>query len=448
MHLIIVLIALISTIVIHELGHYLAAKLFKTGIQSFSVGFGRPAITWKNRYGTQWRLTPWIFGGYVSMLQEPSQTIIGIPYPKQQAWKRGFIIFAGPLMNLIFASLLFSFALILNLEHPKAIVGHVQENSLAEKAQIKANDYLLRVGSSPTQTWPNTAQALILQLGNPSSIPLLIQRQDKRIEVFLDLAQWTLDPLKPELLQSLGITPLREKSPPIISSVLSGSAAEAAQLQVGDHITAVKLAKSREWIAITDGYELVEWIKTHPKQVITIRLKREQEFLEREITLRTKGWPNQKGSLGITVKKPMLNPLFRQSINLDNQPLVIASFKQIIQTLSFQGQTIAMLLSGKLSPMLLGGPASLVKFSVLALKQGIAQFFYFLAIINCMIALINLIPLPLLDGGQLLLLGMETLSGKKISGRYRQLIDHIGIILLSLLMMQAIINDGLRFFSS
>ncbi len=447
MSIVLIILGLISTIILHELGHYSVARLYNTGIQSFSIGFGKPALKWRNKRGTLWKITPWLFGGYVEMLQETHPTIKGTPYPQQAVYKRACIILAGPLMNILFAWLLITTALCLNLKHPKAIIGNVLEHSIAEQAQLRSNDQIIEIDGETAETWPNTAQALILRLGESKTVPLLIKRQSILLQTFINLENWKLDPLKPNLLLSLGIEPKRQVVPPIINSVKANSPADTARLQKGDYITAYKLSKSKDWVAVTDGRDLISWIKINPKQTIALRVKRHDEFFVRFMELANEGWLTPTGTLGIQLKSIKPDPGLRQPVKPNHEAAAIAAFNHLTQTLSFQGQTLAMLLTGDLSPASLGGPATLVQFSLSAIQQGLAQFFYFLAIFNCMIALINLLPLPILDGGQLIILGLEKVRRRPLSPRFEQLFYHISLILLALIMMQALINDGLRLLS-
>ena len=437
-------ISLVVIICFHELGHYLMARYFNTAISQFSIGIGGPCLTKTNQRGTLWRISPWLLGGYVEMPPKSMQApeVKGVPFESLNRLKRALIIASGPFMNIVLAFGLLYITFLLGIEQAKPIIGTVSENSIAQASALEANDRIMLINHVRTPTWPSAAQVIMRQLGEKSTLTMIIERQGELLQRNMILDQWQLDPLQPRLLQSLGITPKRPPIPPIIDKVDNGSAADRGGLQSGDHITAFN------HLAITDWTELKEAIENNPGETVTLRIKRGETYHTTTLTLDQKGWLKIQGSLGIRVAPIQQDPNLMTAVNyLDENNAIIAS-KHLASLTTFQADMLSKILTGKLSIQSLGGPATLYQYASISLTQGIAQFCYFLALLNIMLALVNMIPLPVLDGGQLLLLLVETIRGKPLSDALSQLLNRIGMICIVILMMQAIINDFLRAVAS
>jgi len=429
------LIMLGVLITIHELGHFLFAKLFGVKVEVFSIGFGKPIFRWKGKE-TVYQIALIPLGGYVKMYGEDSMTepIQGETEKNKQdprsfsakpRWQKILIAFAGPLFNIIFAIFAFTLAYTIGIKEPMylnqpVVVGYVEKGSIAEKAGIKPFDKIVAVDNEPVKNWKDFTLKLGLKAGQ--IVDLKIIRDNKPLHISLKV---------PDNIEkvSIGIAPLIK---PVIGKIIPGSPAEKAGLKPGDIIVAVNGKAVRSW------YEFVDIIShLNSPDPITLMIKRNGRI----ITLKVKPEFNKQLNKYIIGISPKLDT------KLVKYPPVEAFKKALEKTKEL---TIAIwdvvkgLVTGEVSFKTLGGPIAIAKFSGDALASGISTYLFAMAFISLQLGYLNLLPIPVLDGGLIALLLIESIIRRPLPEKAKEYLAYIGFAILGTLMIFVIFNDILR----
>ncbi|EDP74006.1 RIP metalloprotease RseP [Hydrogenivirga sp. 128-5-R1-1] len=429
------LIMLGVLITIHELGHFLFAKMFGVKIEVFSIGFGKPIFRWKGKETVyQVALVP--LGGYVKMYGEDSMTEpiqgeteknINDPrsFISKPRWQKMLIAFAGPLFNIIFAVVAFAVAYMIGIQQPDymkkpVVVGYVEKESPAEKAGIKPFDKITEVDNEPVRTWKEFTLKTGLKAGK--TVILTVNRNGKNINIKVAV---------PENInkKSLGIAPL---IPPVIGKILPYTPAEKSGLELGDKILAVNGKPVRSW------YEFVDLMSSFNKnEALTLLIKRDGKVLS--ITLKPKY--NSK------LKKYIIGVSPKFDVNIVKYSFFEAFEKSIDKTLELTvaiGKVIKGLITGEVSIKTLGGPVAIAQFSGQALETGIATYLFAMAFISLQLGYLNLLPIPVLDGGLIALLLVESIIRRPLPEKAKEYLAYVGFAILGTLMIFVIFNDILR----
>ena len=435
-------------ITFHEFGHYWVARKCDVKILRFSVGFGRPL--WRKVSGidnTEFVIGAIPLGGYVKMLDEREGSV---PEPERtrafnnkSLGERFAIVVAGPLFNFIFAVLAYWAIYGLGVTGLKPMVGSVDESSVAMQAGFRAGDEITEINGRGTPTWNTALEKLVAGVidGSVATVSVKDTRGYERwLEV--DLASIPIDAMaEGNLLRLLGIEPVRPAIPAIIGEVANQGAAREAGLVAGDRIVAVDGAAVRDW------QHWVELIRAAPGIPLSVRLSRGGDDMEIVLT------PGEKvseeggiiGFIGVG-----LDPDFNADQSLfavEAYPLHTALVKGIVKTLDMTLitlQILARMITGEASLKNLSGPVSIAQYAGQTAQLGIVAFLGFLAIVSVSLGVLNLLPVPLLDGGHLFYYFIEFFKGSPVSESIQLLGQRIGIVLLFGLMTLAIYNDIIR----
>lgn len=437
-------IALGILVAVHEFGHFWVARRCGVRVERFSIGFGRPIWRRRGKDGTEYVLAMIPLGGYVKMLDGRVDTLTPQDTPfafnHKPVWARMAIVAAGPFANFLFALFAFWLMFMIGIPGVKPVVGEVRPGSIAAAAQLEPGMVIKGIDDTPTQDWEAVTYAMLAHLGSPS-MTLQLQQADTQYDVSreLDIENWQFDPDKESPITSLGIQPLSAKVLPEVATVVAKGAAERAGVQVGDELVAVD-------DVTLDGWEsFAKAVQGAPGQTLSLTVRRSGELQTLSLT------PDQRkvngvetGYVGVAPRVLPLPDEYR--ILLQYGPLQ-SLWHGMQKTWDLIGLTFSMigkLIGGIVSLDNLSGPISIAKGAGSSADYGLVYFLGFLALISVNLGIINLFPLPVLDGGHLVYFLIEALRGRPVSEKIQEVGFRIGAAILVLLMGIALFNDFAR----
>lgn len=440
-----IILTLLLVIGVHEFAHFSVARLVGVKVLRFSIGFGKALFRWHDKKGTEYVIASIPLGGYVKMVDENEESVrpedLPFAYNRQSIWKRVLIIAAGPISNLFFAFFLYWLLLVVGFVTVVPIIGSVKPDSIAQNAGLKPQQEIIRVDDRFTPDWVNIVIQLMSRAGDTNPIKLLVSNSNASTPVSysLNIAKWYLDPLKPDPLDSIGIVPYEPTIPAQIGTIIPNSPAAQSHLQSGDRIIAVNKQKISDWMA------LINLVSSHPENTFNFTLIRQGKTIIQPVTVGYKRdiFFKKHGFLGITPQFEWPKNLLRKN---QYGPIAAIShaWDETNNYIHLNFLILGKMLSGKLSFKSLGGPITIFESAGTALNHGIIAFFSFVAFLSISIGIINILPIPGLDGGHLLFQCIEAITRKPLSLRIQVLFLRLGIVLLLLIFTQALINDLLR----
>jgi regulator of sigma E protease len=429
-------------IFVHELGHLLAAKAVDIEVPRFSIGFG-PKLVGFRRGETEYVISALPLGGYVRMAgMEDTSALEGgeeaehVPSPRdfdaKPLWARAFVISAGVVMNFLFAILVlagiaFFVGTPLNPTTRVVVVGEV-DPTVSSLAGVPFGARVVAIGDRPVETWNDISDALRSAPAGPTAI-----RFEDAPEVTVTLPQ-------DETRRLTLLRPLQPLTPPVVGEVSAGSAAARAGLEPGDRIVRAAGQPIRSW------NEFVDIVRSRPNQSLDLVVERggqqvpltAQPASERELNADMERV--EIGRLGVAAR----NDIVYRRVGLGSALGYGAT--TTYQTSAMIAGLVGDLLTGQASPRNLGGPLAIGQLSGQAARLGLETFFQWMALLSINLAVLNLLPIPVLDGGQLLFILVEAVRGRPLSIEQRLRLSHVGLIIVVGIMVWAITNDFLRFF--
>lgn len=439
-----ILLTILFVVGTHEYAHFITARLLGVKVLRFSIGFGKVLYKKQDKHGTEYVFSLLPLGGYVKMLDEDEGTVsesdLPYAYNRQPFYKKFLIVLAGPVMNIFCALILYWLIFMIGFTTVRPIIGTIEPGSIAATAKLLPNQEIIRVDNRTTATWSGIIFRLLTHAGNQDYLQVETIDNKKQTQSHrLDLTNWHMSELTPDPLSSLGITPYQPEVPLIIGVIAADSPALSSKLHLGDKILKLNQKPIKNW------EELIKAINEHPNETVTFTLKRHNKVIELPVTLgyQRAGIFKKLGYLGIS-------PNFQWPENMLHKiqyPPVRAfarAWQEINDFIYFNLLLFAKLATGKLSLQSLGGPITIFESAGDALNYGFLPFIGFLAFLSISIGVINLFPIPGLDGGHLFLQIIEALIGRRIPNRIILLLYRFGFILLFLVLVQALVNDLLR----
>ena len=438
------IVALGLLVAVHEFGHFWVARRCGVKVERFSIGFGKAIWRRLGKDGTEYVLALIPLGGYVKMLDgrvdelKPGEEQYAFNH--KSVWARMAIVAAGPMANFVFALFAFWLMFMIGVPSVKPVVGEVRPASIVAEAGILPGMEIVGVGGEETGDWESVTYALISHLGDDSvQLKLKAANTSYAVDKTLQLAGWKFDPDKESPIGSLGIVPLGGKVLPVVEAVVPSSASEKAGLQIGDRIKGV------DGDAITEWTQFVERVQQSPAQPLQVTVERGGSEMILILTLDGK---KVKGQLvGFVGLSPQLVPLPDEYRTLLQYGPLQALWHGVQKTWSLITLTFDMigkLIGGIVSLDNLSGPISIAKGAGSSADYGLVYFLGFLALISVNLGIINLFPLPVLDGGHLVYFLIEAITGKPVSEKIQEVGFRIGAAILMLLMGIALFNDFAR----
>ncbi len=440
------LFAIAVLVAIHEFGHYWVAKQLGVKVLRFSIGFGRPL--WRRVAGkdqTEYVVAAIPLGGYVKMLDEREGEVpaaeLDRAFNRQPVGKRIAIVAAGPIFNFLFAIVLYAVMYMVGVNGIKPMIGEVLPGSIAEQAGLQAGEEIVAVNGRPTKTWENAALAMINGALNNGSVLLTLADQEGYTEERrLDLSDARNLLKEGNTLDNIGIKPWRPKIPAVLAEVVPGGAADRAGLRAGDRVIEMG------GIPIVTWEDLVAQVHAHPNQSMDVIIERQGEQLE----LRLK--PEQVTADGQVIGRigvrPVVDPKAwqRVQVNVSYGPLESLA-KGVTRTWDMSILTLRVMwkmITGEASLKNVSGPLTIAEFAGMSALVGLSAFLGFLGIVSVSLGVLNLLPVPVLDGGHLLFYVIELIRGQPLSEAVEALGQRIGLAILGGLMLLAFYNDLTR----
>ncbi|MES2049320.1 MAG: RIP metalloprotease RseP [Pseudomonadota bacterium] len=445
------IVALGMLVTIHELGHYVVARWCNVKILRFSVGMGK--IIYSRKFGadqTEWALSILPLGGYVKMLDAREQDISEIPvqdlpreFCRQSVWKRIAIVAAGPAANFIFAIVLFAVLYMHGIPEPVAKIRVPSETSTAYQAGLRHGDVITAVNGENVQTWPEFRWKL-LQLGlDKTDARVGLKRINKdrptsfdQMEISLPLSQLSNKDLETDFTLKMGFSVARPDA--ILGTVLENGPASLAGLKEGDHIIAV------DGKALLDGLEFLEIINASASKTLLLLVKQGVQEFEVKITPESHDVNGQK--IGRIKVQLMLAP---ETLTAPVGPVdaIVKGAEKTWETSILTFKMLGRMLIGDVSWKNITGPITIADYAGQSSRISMISYFSFIALISISLGVMNLLPIPVLDGGHLLYYSLEVLTGKPVSERFSGMAQRVGVALLMSLMALAFFNDIVRLVS-
>lgn len=442
-YLVATVVALGVLIVFHELGHYAVARALGVKVLRFSIGFGR--ALWTFRRGpdrTEWVIAAIPLGGYVKMLDEREGPVAPEEahraFNRQIVWRRVAIVVAGPVANFLLAIALNWMLFVGGVQEAKPVLGPAEAGTPAAAAGLQRGETVLRINGEPMTTWQQVRWRL-LQLAvekAPAQLEVVDDKQHLTTRT-LDLSAFDLGGYESDPLVRLGVRLDRPDSMPVVGDVPAGEVAERAGLRPGDRIVSIDGRDMRLW------EDVVNTVRRSPGQDLRLVVQRGGERLE--ITLRPAPFRDNGERIGRIGAGPKVDPEWIKShFILFHYGPVEALGKALDRTWEMSAFTLKMLgkmVTGEVSWKNLSGPFTIADYAGQSAKAGLGAYLAFLAVISISLGVLNLLPIPLLDGGHLLYYVVEIFKGSPVSERVMELGQRVGLTLLLFLMAFAIYND-------
>jgi regulator of sigma E protease len=443
------LVAIAVLVAVHEWGHFIVARLMGVKVLRFSIGFGRPL--WTRRSGpdqTEYCLSAIPIGGYVKLLDERD---CDVPvedrdraFNRKSIPARVAILVAGPGLNFLFAILAYWCLFIVGVPGTKPVIGDVEEASIAAEAGLAAGDEIVGVGDRNVATWEGTILAMLQELLSEGDIALRVTDQagDERSVILRTAGRASALTEPGRLFTEIGIEMWAPDLPPVIDTLTPDGPAAQAGIVPGD------LIMEAGGVVINSWPEWVEFVRARPSEEVQVVVSRDAGPVRLNLTIGTVTEGGETiGRIGASVRIPddLYNEMrAEQAYNpLAALPVAISKTWEMI---GLTVRMVASMFTGDVSVKNISGPINIAQYAGVSASIGFAAFLNFLAIVSISLGILNLLPIPMLDGGQIVYQLIEGATGSPISERFQIIGQQVGIVFLLLLMSFAFYNDLSRIF--
>ncbi|CRL48574.1 regulator of sigma E protease [Pseudomonas sp. 3296] len=436
------LVALGVLVTFHEFGHFWVARRCGVKVLRFSVGFGMPLLRWHDKKGTEFVVAAIPLGGYVKMLDEREGEVpadqLEHSFNRKSVGQRIAIVAAGPIANFLLAMVFFWVLAMLGSEQVRPVIGAVESGSIAAKAGLTAGQEIVAIDGEPTTGWASVNLQLVRRLGESGSLQLLVREQgstaDSPRELMLD--KWLKGADEPDPIRSLGIRPWRPALPPVLAELDPKGPAQAAGLKTGDRLLAL------DGKALDDWQQVVDTVRMHPDTKIMLRVERDGAQIDVPVTLAARGESKAPtGYMGAGVKAVDWPPEMIREVSYGPVAAIGEGARRTWTMSVLTLDSLKKMLFGELSVKNLSGPITIAKVAGASAQSGVADFLNFLAYLSISLGVLNLLPIPVLDGGHLLFYLIEWARGRPLSDRVQGWGMQIGISLVVGVMLLALVND-------
>jgi regulator of sigma E protease len=439
-------------IFVHEAGHFLVARLFGVGVEKFSLGFG-PRIFGRTVGRTDYRISAIPLGGYVKMVGEDPDTELPpedlpVSFTHKNVYQRMLIVAAGPAFNLLLAVLIFlAFFLIVGIEDIRSVVKSVDKDSPAAMAGFRMEDRIVAIDARETESWYDVKKAIAGS--NGAALLFTVERGGELLDIEAAPVMRTGRDILGDKIEyyDVGITglPVIEA---IIGEVTKGFPAERAGLRKGDRIVGINDTPINNWD------EMRKAITASGGNPLRVTVQRENTQFQAEIVPELTVEKDRTGNkverylIGISTGGMSIPEEMRLRKRLPPGAALAESFKQTWFVVDITLRGIVKMIDGSISRDNLGGPIMIAQMAGQQARAGIGKLIQFIAFISINLAILNFLPIPILDGGHLMFFAIEAIRGKPVSLRVREVAQQAGMFILLLLMVFVFYNDIARIFSS
>ncbi len=437
----------------HEYGHFWVARRCGVKVETFSIGFGKALFRWYDKQGTEFILAALPLGGYVKMLDERAGEVSVVDKPmafsSKTPWQRMAIIAAGPAANFLLAGVIFWFVFLGGESGLAPVVGEVSQDSMAEQAGFESGMEIIEIAGDQVESWGDVSQRLFDFIGIQGDIEFSVVYPDSDLvyEIVVPVNDWLSDAEAPMPLQDLGLTPAVTLDALTIISVEAGSAAARDGLLANDQVLRLDGAE------ILSTKRFVDTISESPDKTLNIAVSRigsadEATEIELFVTPDSVDRDGEKvGVMGVRLSSSIsYDPENIRTVDYNLLTAVPRAINEVTEMSSFVVKSIFKLLAGELSPKNLSGPITIAKVAGDQARSGLDNFVRFVAILSIMLGVMNLLPIPVLDGGHLVFIVIELIKGSPVSDAVQLIGYKAGFAMLVSLMIFATFNDLTRSF--
>ncbi len=437
-------------VTVHEFGHFWVARRCGVRVLRFSVGFGRSLWTRIGKDGTEYVLAAIPLGGYVKMLDEREGNVppeqLAFAFNRQPVLSRMAIVAAGPMANFILAIVVFYGLYIVGVRGVAPVIGAVEPGSVAAAAGLQAGQEIVAVDGESTPTRQSVSMQLLKRLGETGVIRVGVREgQGGQVrERLAPVSEWLKDQEEPDLLGGLGVTFEMPVVEPRIEEIMSGSAAEAAGLRSGDRILSV------DGSAVATWEEWVRVVRSSPGVSLQLQVERDGAAVSLALVPARVAQPQglDVGQAGVSAVIPEWP---KEYLRLERYGPIDAWVPAVAQTWSlvvFTVDSTFKMIEGLISPKNLSGPITIAKVAAASARSGVEAYVGFLALLSISLGVLNLFPIPVLDGGHLMFCLIEIVKGSPVSERVQMLGYQVGLFMLVGVMTLALFNDISRFVAN
>lgn len=437
------LLAVLVVVVVHEMGHFLAARFYGFTVLRFSFGFGTPLFSRTDRNGTEWAVAPVPLGGYVKLLDLETVRERGLDeslaFENQAIGKRSVVMAAGPLANFLFAFVVYLGLTLLGESGHRPVIGKVYPGTPAEAAGFEAGEVVAKVDGGGIGLWGHFERAVLLGVTDASTLSVEVHRGDGLTSArrVLDLGEMEPSALDRDFMREAGFYPDLSFITREIETVVPGSPAELGGIEAGDTVVAI------DGVAVDIWDDVVRMVEARPGRGMEVGVLRDGQALGLAVTASVvQVGDDEIGRIGVRPRFDMrrLEEL-QATVSYGPWDAVRQAGAWTLGGLQVTYRFVLFLFQGKVSARNIAGPIRIASFASDSLLRGLVSFANFLAAISISLGVINLLPIPVLDGGHLLLNAVEFVRGRKLSARAVGWVYGAGAALLVSFMTFAIIND-------
>ena len=431
-------------VTLHEYGHFWVARRCGVKVLRFSVGFGKPMFSWYDKHGTEFAVAAIPLGGYVKMLDEREgpvpEELRDQAFTSKPPSQRIAIAAAGPVANFLFAIFAYWLLSVVGVTHVAPIVGQIADESVAERVGLQEGMEIHAVDGHRVSSWRDVNMRILERTGEHGLISMEVSEDGARGTVSGELSGWGLSDDTPNPLAEFGITPWRPAVPPVLGQISDGGRAQAAGLQPGDRIVAVGGEPISSW------FELVEFIRNAPEQTLQVTIERNGAEQSVSVTPEAKTQESGEsiGFVGAGVEAISWPEEVLRDISYGPFAAVPVALSETWADTRLTLVAIKKMVTGLLSPTNLSGPITIARVAEASVSSGFEDFVRFLAYLSVSLGILNLLPVPVLDGGHIVYYTIEALRGKPLSEQAQAFGLRIGMAMILTLMVFALYNDLMR----
>lgn len=433
-------VALGLVVTFHEFGHFWVARRCGVKVLTFSIGFGKPLIKWHGKDGTQYQIAMIPLGGYVRMLDhevDPTEAAdVHQSFRAKSVQQRMAIVVAGPVANFIFAIVALMIMLMIGVPSVRPIIGAVDSNSLAAQAGLPAGTEVVAIDGRTVQDWQDVNLKLVARLGDPSTEITVRTLGGIDSSHVLNLTEWQFDPDKESTLASLGINVFQPEVFSTVAWVAEKSPAEQAGIVTDDKIIGFNGTHTQDWEQIRG------FIAEHANKLVLLVIERHGEIIELPVIIgELEGEHGGIGYLGIAPTVAPYPDEYRFNLQYGPVGAFVGGVERTWELMGLSLLMVKKLIIGDVAINNLSGPIGIAQGAGAHASYGLVYFLSFMALISVSLGILNLLPIPMLDGGHLLFYVVEWVRGKPVPERIQEFGVKIGLMLLLMLMIVAVFND-------
>ncbi len=435
-------VALGILVAVHEWGHYYVAKLCGVKILRFSIGFGKPIYQRLTSSGMEFVIAAIPLGGYVRMLDGRVDDVVpeqqSVAFNNQPVSQRIAIVAAGPIVNFIFAIFASMLIGLLGFSAPKPVVQEVEQNSFMYRAGVQPYDQIIAIGGKSTQDWREVIFQLSTFSGEQNMPFTVMSENGLQRNLVAPINGWKIDPDEPDLLGAFGIQRFAPEVTTTIAVVSEDTPASRAGIRENDKILEINGTTQEKWS------QMVEIIEANPNESATFLVSRDGAFQRIEVTFGEHPEREGVGFLGVIPFREAYPEDFIHRVQYGPIGAFAYGVQEMIDISSLTLTMLGKLIVGDVSVKNLSGPVSIAQGAGNSANAGLIAFLSFLALISVNLGIINLLPVPMLDGGHLMYFFFEWITGKPVSESVQEIGMRVGGLLILALMATAIFNDIIR----